>query len=148
MKDRSSPCFATVNCRLSGRFAEASLHEGGSIEGLRRIGYSGLDVFVLCFSLEDKKAFQTLNKEWAQDLRSVKNHNPNVPVFVIATHSDKPAIDPMEALSIATNFEALKYFAVNTDSGEGVKEALFSIIAHAIGVKYDESSCSFVSAGV
>jgi small GTP-binding protein len=78
--------------------------EGRGVDGkdyprLRLLSYPGTDVFLLCYSIVDKKSFENVKSFWMPEL---KHHAPGVPVVLVGTKLDlRTEEDVLDSVSTA-----------------------------------------------
>ena len=53
---------------------------------IRPLSYPNADVFLVCFSLDDRASFENAQRKWIPELI---NEGPNCPILLVGTKSDK-----------------------------------------------------------
>ena len=70
-------------CQVEVGFWDSAGHE--DYDRLRPLSYPGADVFLICFSIIDKKSFHRIKSHW---LPEIHHHIPGVPFLIIGCKSE------------------------------------------------------------
>lgn len=116
--------------RFSGTYGE----EG---DRLRSIGYAGVDVYVLCFSIDSQHYFDKIRSKWALEAQYNTWCNEGRPIMLVGLRAEKREIaDSKEFKSYITIEEGIKmakaigavaYIECSGETGSGVAEAFREI---------------------
>lgn len=110
---------------------------GEDYDRARQQGYSDTDVFLLCFSCNNPRSFESIRTKWLPEIR---NHMPTTPFILVATKTDlktdESALDLLstvhnrgpisyeEGQALAEEIGAAAYMETSSLQGEGVHEVL------------------------
>nr|KAG5708473.1 hypothetical protein BaRGS_026200 [Batillaria attramentaria] len=101
---------------------------------LRPLSYPDTDIFLLCFAVDNLRAFENVPKEWAPEVR---HFCPDVPIMVVGTKKDlrddqtalaelevkgqKP-VSEEEGRAMAERIGAVAYVECSAKTKDGVRE--------------------------
>ncbi|CAD6186612.1 unnamed protein product [Caenorhabditis auriculariae] len=117
-------------------------------EHLRCLSYPHTDVFLLCFSLADRKTLDSCRTVWVPELR--KYAGDNIPIVLVGTKEDvvesspapKDAVSHDLARRVALEIGCVKYLACSALTHKGLKRVFDESLLAAVGVKIEEESPS------
>ncbi|KYQ89609.1 Rho GTPase [Tieghemostelium lacteum] len=114
---------------------------------LRPLSYPQTDVFLVCFSIVSRTAFQNISEKW---LPEIQHHCPNVPVVLVGTKCDlrgttgRPEVSPAEAQQLARDKRMVGYIETSALTQVGLKllfdTAITAVTNHAMTKKSSKSS--------
>lgn len=120
----------TVALALSpGTFVEISLWDCAGqpeFDQVRHYAYfPTLDVFVLCFSLADRRSLEHCERRWQREMR---DFDADVPVILVGTKADlrdgggsaRGAVSSREGREMASRIGAARYVEVSSKAGRNV----------------------------
>jgi small GTP-binding protein len=105
----------TANALVDGQPVNLGLWDtAGSVEydQLRPLSYPGTDVFLICFSLEDKTTLNAVKGKWYEE---INQNATGIPIIVVGTKMDMRRADDnkhvktAEGQAVATEIGAWKY---------------------------------------
>lgn len=104
---------------------------------LRPLSYPQTDVFLICFSLNNRTSFEHIEKKWKPEL---DHHAAQVPFLVVGTKEDireeQKAFDTFENLSSkALSVGAVKYLECSAMKLTGLQEVFEEAIRAALKFK-------------
>ena len=114
-------------------------------EKIRRLSYPLTDVFLLCFSLVNRRSFENVRNEWIPELRHY-HQTPSTPIVLVGTkldlREDVASVDKMEeeqappithaqGLAMAEECKAAKYVECSAKTQEGLKDVFDEAIRAA-----------------
>ena len=112
---------------------------------IRPMPYTGTDVFLLCFSVDNRNSFRNIKAKWKPEL---KQHQPKVPILLVGTKCDLredkncDCIPLSECQKLAEQIGAYKYDEVSAMKNYGVRQAFEDAIRECITEK--KSGCTIV----
>ncbi|KAL7849164.1 hypothetical protein SRHO_G00207870 [Serrasalmus rhombeus] len=118
----------------------------------RPVAYGGTNVFILCFSISNRRSFDNIKVMWYPE---VSQHSPEVPFLLVGTKKDlrrdlkKQNLTPVtkkQGKALAKEIKAVKYLECSTvEGGEGVKEVFEEAVrAYLNSSKSSKSSCALL----
>ncbi|KAL5009333.1 hypothetical protein ScPMuIL_014914 [Solemya velum] len=106
---------------------------------LRTLSYFNTDVFIVCFSVEDRDSFENVRSKWVPELRQ---YRPNVPFILVGTQLDirgstvditNECITTSQGKKLARRVGAMGYLECSALEGIGLdivfKKALLCALA-------------------
>ncbi|CAD7088278.1 unnamed protein product [Hermetia illucens] len=101
---------------------------------LRPIGYTGTDVFAICFSIEDRVSMFNVKQKWIPE---IKHYCPNTPYILVGTKTDlrrkyKMTIPKEEGINFAKAVKAFTYVECSAKSQEGLHEVFDEAISATV----------------
>jgi len=99
---------------------------------IRTLSYDGIDVALMCFSVDDHESFKNIADKWLTEL---KEYLPDVPIVLVGTKSDlksderiinelaaksQEPVSNLEALALSEKIKAYEYVECSAKTGEGV----------------------------
>ncbi|CAI2354355.1 unnamed protein product [Caenorhabditis sp. 36 PRJEB53466] len=117
----------------------------GSYEKIRCLSYPHANVFLVCFSLVDKKTLDSCRSTWLPEIR--KYAGENVPVMLVGTKNDlRESADPQSivtddyARKVASEIGCHKYFSCSALTHKGLKRVFDESFLAAVGLKIEEEA--------
>uniref|UniRef100_A0A3B4E1L7 Ras homolog family member Ga n=1 Tax=Pygocentrus nattereri TaxID=42514 RepID=A0A3B4E1L7_PYGNA len=118
----------------------------------RPVAYGGTNVFILCFSISNRRSFDNIKVMWYPE---VSQHSPEVPFLLVGTKKDlrrdlkKQNLTPVtkkQGKALAKEIKAVKYLECSTvEGGEGVKEVFEEAVrAYLNSSKSSKSFCALL----
>ncbi|XP_023234890.1 ras-related protein ced-10-like [Centruroides vittatus] len=108
-------------------------------EKLRPLSYPGTDVFLLCFSVDNRPSFNNIAAKWQPEVR---HHCPRAPYILVATKTDlRSTSDNSNLISrssgkkMAAKIKAAKYVECSAKTLEGVQEVLEEAVRSVLNPK-------------
>ncbi|OPL21300.1 ras-related 1-like c3 botulinum toxin substrate, partial [Mytilus galloprovincialis] len=107
---------------------------------LRPLSYPLTDVFVLCYSVDNKASFQNIKSKWYPE---VSHHCPDVPIVLVATKTDlrkkfiksknkskeiSETVSIEKGQALANEIKAVKYLECSARTMHGVKAVFDEVI--------------------
>ncbi len=91
---------------------------------MRPVMYSGTDIFIVCFAVDSRNAFENVAVQWVGE---VSHHCPDKPLVLVATKCDlrktsSQVISTKEGEALADRIGACAYMETSAHTGQGVKE--------------------------
>ena len=98
---------------------------------IRPLSYDGVDVFLLCFSVDNRDSFENAEAEWYKELKA---HCPKSPFLLVGCKSDlrsgpEPCVGRDEADALATKLGAYSYFECSAKNKTNVTEVRARAVA-------------------
>jgi cell division control protein 42 len=106
-------------------------------ESLRPLTYPGTDIFLICFSLPDRQAWNAVREKWVPE---IEHHLPDTPFLLVGTKMDLRTDDRLEMLRfdegemLAKEMRGEKYCECSALTGEGVKAVFDQVTSRGRGV--------------
>uniref|UniRef100_A0A8R1I514 Uncharacterized protein n=1 Tax=Caenorhabditis japonica TaxID=281687 RepID=A0A8R1I514_CAEJA len=114
-----------------------------SYEQIRCLSYPHANVFLVCFSLVDKKTLESCRTTWLPEIR--KYAGDNVPVMLVGTKNDllensesQNVVSEEYAKKVAAEIGCLKYFSCSALTHKGLKLVFDESFLAGVGVKFEE----------
>lgn len=104
---------------------------------LRPLSYPLTDIFILCFSIDNKNSYGNIKTKWYPEVR---HHCPNAPIILVATKTDlrdtqvdlndkrKSYVSHDRGQGLAKEIKAVKYLECSAKTMNGVKEVMDHVI--------------------
>mmetsp|Transcript_2767 Transcript_2767/g.4174 ORF Transcript_2767/g.4174 Transcript_2767/m.4174 type:complete len:194 (+) Transcript_2767:66-647(+) len=133
--------FDTYSCNvlLDNRPVSLGLWDTAGQEDydrLRPLSYPKTDVFIVCFSLNNRLAFENVRNKWYPEIR---HYCPDTPWIIVGTKSDlrnewndKDLVSTFEGQNLAGELGAWGYYECSARTGDGVKPVFDNAIRYAI----------------
>lgn len=130
----------THNLRLNKERIEVNIHDtGGSREhaGVRHMLYNKADVFIICFSLIDRKTFQHVEQFWLNELRRLRG---DIAFVMVGCQSDmRQGINPYhvqknEGMQLARDL-GCHYYECSSVTQRNVKEVFDKAVMIAMDLE-------------
>uniref|UniRef100_A0A336MCT3 CSON013930 protein n=1 Tax=Culicoides sonorensis TaxID=179676 RepID=A0A336MCT3_CULSO len=130
---------------IEGKRHIVKLHDTAGQEGyerLRKVIYSMADIFLLCYSVEDRQSFFNVQR-WASELRK---ECKDVPIVLCATKTDLRStvlncVTTMEGQDMRMDIKAKAFVECSSLSNQGVKNAIHTTIKTMNAEVEDEQEC-------
>ncbi|PAV59834.1 hypothetical protein WR25_09957 [Diploscapter pachys] len=111
-------------------------------ENLRCLSYPHTDVFLLCFSLVDRKSLEHCRTIWVPEIRKYAD---STPIFLVGTKDDltessmeNDRVSYGEAKRVAAELDCVKFLPCSALTHKGLKRVFDEAFLAAIGVKLEE----------
>lgn len=105
--------------KVDGRKMELGIWDtsgDSQYDGLRRLAYPSGDVFVLCYSVDNRQSYENVTKKWLPELR--KLGRPNAPLVVVGLKQDlRPRTSLMPSSNGGTDGTSTRDHFVAYDEG-------------------------------
>lgn len=108
-------------------------------ERLRPLSYPGTDVFLLCFSVDNRPSFNNIATKWQPEIRHLC---PKAPYILVATKTDLRSVSDNRNLiskssgkKMAAKIKAAKYVECSAKTMEGVQEVLEEAVRSVLNPK-------------
>uniref|UniRef100_A0A8W8N4J3 BTB domain-containing protein n=1 Tax=Magallana gigas TaxID=29159 RepID=A0A8W8N4J3_MAGGI len=131
-----------VSCRLE--LWDTSGKE--DYDGLRPLSYPGTDIFLLCYSIENRCSFENVEAKWIPE---IEHHCPNVPILLVACKSDLRSSSKIEELisieegqALAGRFRA-PFCETSSMTQTGVEECFNTAVKRVIECGYNKTARTF-----
>ena len=113
---------------------------------LRQLCYSQINAAVICFSVSDRKSFDSVKDKWIDEVRC---HCPNVPVVLMGTMTDKredskptqqlrakssKSVSTREGIKMAAYLKAVTYVECSAFDKESVHSVFNDAVVAALGL--------------
>jgi len=131
----------TANALVDGQPVNLGLWDtAGSNEydQLRPLSYPGTDVFLICFSLEDKDTLNCVKTKWTPEIRE---NAPGIPVILVGTKMDMRRPDDYKHVStregqeVADQIKAYKYLECSALTQVGLGNVFDETVRCVLGIK-------------
>eukprot|EP00770_Monocercomonoides_exilis_P013373 MONOS_13320.1-p1 / transcript=MONOS_13320.1 / gene=MONOS_13320 / organism=Monocercomonoides_exilis_PA203 / gene_product=Rac1a, Rho family GTPase / transcript_product=Rac1a, Rho family GTPase / location=Mono_scaffold00808:10662-11688(+) / protein_length=180 / sequence_SO=supercontig / SO=protein_coding / is_pseudo=false len=102
---------------------------------IRPMSYPGTDIFLVCFSVDNRDTFENVKKKWVPELKA---KGPKAPMVLLGTKCDlretspSTCIPPEECNRVAKEIGAVKYMECSAMKNIGVREAFEEVIKKMI----------------
>ncbi|CAI5453697.1 unnamed protein product [Caenorhabditis angaria] len=114
-------------------------------EHIRCLSYPHTNVFIICFSLIDRKSLESCRSTWMPEIR--KYAGENVPVLLVGTKSDlmedyssnpkHEIVTEDQARKMANEIGCIKYLGCSSLTHKGLKQVFDESFLVGVGVKID-----------
>lgn len=109
-------------------------------DSVRHLGYNGVDVFIICFSIANPTSFDNVKNKW---LPEVKHHDPKLPILLVGTQTDlrtdpqvleklkkqnQIPITQKQGKVMAKQIQAAKYLECAAITQEGLNEVFVEVV--------------------
>lgn len=115
----------SVDAQVNGRNLCLNIFDlagGDGYAKMRAIAYKGTQVFIICFSLTNRKSFENVGMKWRPELGA---NGPRAPIVLVGTKADLKAkgaaVSDGEAKAMANQIGAVAYLECSTSTQQGLK---------------------------
>ena len=109
---------------------------------IRAVSYPDTDIFIICFSVSDRKSFRNVTDLWYLE---IQHHCPNIPIILVGTKADLRNTKPLDKLisqesasNKARDINA-KYMECSSLKVDGLTSIFDNVIDIGIKSKYPSS---------
>jgi len=131
----------TANALVDGQPVNLGLWDtAGSPEydQLRPLSYPGTDVFLICFSVDDRETFKSVRDKWQPEISSAQ---PGTPIILVGTKmdlrkpGDKKYVTLEEGLKLADEIGGDKYIECSALTQKGLGEVFENTVRTVLKAK-------------
>uniref|UniRef100_A0A1I7U6Z7 Rho family small GTPase n=1 Tax=Caenorhabditis tropicalis TaxID=1561998 RepID=A0A1I7U6Z7_9PELO len=115
----------------------------GNYEKIRCLSYPHANVFLVCFSMTDRKTLESCRTIWIPEIR--KYAGDNVPIMLVGTKNDLVETSDLHnvvtedyAKKVAHEIGCHKFFSCSALTHKGLKRVFDESFLAAVGVKFEE----------
>lgn len=101
---------------------------------IRQLSYANTDVFIICFSIDNRTSFDNVRNVWIPEL---KKSNPNPVVLLVGTKTDirsnqnkDSCLAEIDGERLKTEIGAFAYVECSAKANKGVKQVFDTAIQH------------------
>uniref|UniRef100_T1JJW0 Ras-like GTP-binding protein RhoL n=1 Tax=Strigamia maritima TaxID=126957 RepID=T1JJW0_STRMM len=113
-------------------------------ERLRPLSYPQTDVFILCYSVDNKTSFSNIASKWCPEVR---HYCPKVPIVLVATKNDLRKERPFKCVTtyegkrLCAKIRAAKYVECSAKTRHGLEEVFREAARSVLKPKSIKRSC-------